>query len=192
MGHVKRIAIFASGGGSNAEAIICHFKKVAEADIHLIITNNPNAGVIERAKKHGISYYVHSHEEADSGHILQLLQSNAIDFIVLAGYLKKIHPDLIQAYPHKIVNIHPALLPKFGGKGMYGMHVHRAVVDAGEKKSGATIHYVNEAYDEGAIIEQHSCAIEKDETPEEVQKKVLELEHRYYPACIEQLIKAIG
>lgn len=182
------IAIFASGGGSNAEVIINHFEQSTKGKIALIVTNNKNAYVIERAKNHNIPYYIHSKEEIENGGIEALMKEHKIEFIVLAGYLKKISTGLVQDFPNKMVNIHPALLPKFGGKGMYGMNVHRAVVEAEEKESGITIHYVNENYDEGNIIEQHSCALEKGMDAEEVQKRVLELEHKYFASCIESLL----
>ena len=182
------IAIFASGGGSNAEKIIHHFDHVPQGTIALIVTDNRKAGVIARAENHNIPWYVHSSGDMEDGTLLTLLEEYKIDFIVLAGYLKKISPDLIEAFPNAIVNIHPALLPKFGGKGMYGMNVHKAVVEAGENESGPTIHYVNENYDEGNIIAQFTCKIDKNTSPEEVQKKVLQLEHKHYPKVIEQLI----
>lgn len=187
----KNIAIFASGGGSNAEVIIEHFKNSDAANITLIVTNKENAFVIERAKNHNIPYFIHTKEDVDNGNILAKLNEFEIDFIVLAGYLKRIHPELITEYPNKIVNIHPALLPKFGGKGMYGMNVHKAVVEAQEETTGITIHYVNENYDEGNIIEQHACLIEPEASPESVQKQVLELEHKYFAQSIEMLVRKL-
>jgi phosphoribosylglycinamide formyltransferase-1 len=185
----KNIAIFASGGGSNAEEIITHFANSEKGQIALIVTNNPKAFVINRAEKHGIPYYLHQNEDLENGNLEKILQDSAIDFIVLAGYLKKITPSLVALYPKKIVNIHPALLPKFGGKGMYGMNVHKAVVEAKERRSGITIHYVDENYDEGSIIEQHQCLLNTHNmTPESVQSDVLELEHRYFSKCIERLL----
>lgn len=185
---IKNIAIFASGGGSNAEVIIEHFVDSDTAQIALIVTNNANAFVIERAKNHEIPCFLHSKEDADNGVLVATMSEFEIKFIVLAGYLKRIHPDLIANFSNKIVNIHPALLPKFGGKGMYGMNVHRAVVEANEKTSGITIHYVNENYDEGNIIEQHECIIPPNSSPEQVQKLVLELEHQYFAQSIEMLL----
>jgi phosphoribosylglycinamide formyltransferase-1 len=187
----KNIAIFASGGGSNAEVIINHFENSDVAQIALIVTNKARAHVIERAKSRAIPYYVHPNEDIDNGNLVAKMKVFEIDFIVLAGYLKRIHPDLISAYPNHIVNIHPALLPKFGGKGMYGMHVHCAVVEANEKTSGITIHYINENYDEGNIIEQHECLIPANASPEMVQKLVLELEHQYFAQSIEMLVRNI-
>lgn len=184
-----RIAIFASGGGSNAEAIISHFKDVKWADVVLIVSNNKKAGVLERANRLGIKAYVHDRAAVTNEKLVHLMEKEKIDFIVLAGYMRKINPDLIQAYPNAIVNIHPALLPKFGGKGMYGMHVHEAVVKEGEKVSGPTIHFVNENYDEGSIIAQFTCEVDPTDTAADVQKKVLKLEHQHYPVVIEQILK---
>lgn len=189
MTNQVHIAIFASGGGSNAEQILNHFKKNERISIRLVVTNATKAGVLERAQNHNVPSFVHSKEDAENGSLLQKLKDEKIDFIVLAGYLKKIGDDLIEAYPNKIVNIHPALLPKFGGKGMYGTNVHRAVVEARETESGPTIHFVNENYDEGAIIEQHKCKIEASDSAEDVQRKVLALEHKYFAPCIEKVIE---
>ena len=191
MDKVINIAIFASGSGSNAAVIIDHFNQVTEASITLIVSDNPNAYVLERAQKAGIDSVVHSKEDSTEGRILESLKAKQIDFIVLAGYLKKVGDDLLTAFPNRIVNIHPALLPKYGGKGMHGMNVHKAVVEAGEEESGATVHYVNENYDEGAIIEQFKCQIESSDTAEIVQQKVLKLEHKHYASVIEQLLKEV-
>ena len=185
----KNIAIFASGGGSNAEVIINYFEKSTTVTIALIVTNNKNAFVIERAINHTIPYFVHSNADLENGILEDLLVKKGIDFIVLAGYLKKINRSLINNFPNKIVNIHPALLPKFGGKGMYGMNVHLAVAASGEKETGITIHYVNENYDEGSIIEQHICAVDNDLSAEQIQKRVLKLEHAYFAPCIERIIE---
>lgn len=189
MKNQVRIAIFASGGGSNAEQLLAHFKDNLNIEVKLIVSNISDAGVLDRAKNHNVSTFVHTKEDAQDGGLLQKLVNEQIDLIVLAGYLKKIGDDLIYAFPNKIINIHPALLPKFGGKGMYGMNVHKAVVEAQEKESGPTIHYVNENYDEGAIIEQHKCKIESSDSPEDVQRKVLALEHKFFAPCIENVIK---
>lgn len=184
----KNIAIFATGGGSNAEAIIAHFKTSDKGQVGLIVTNSAKAGVIDRAEKHDIPFYILEKGELEAGEFAEVLEAMAIDFVVLAGFLKKIPADVLAAYPNKIVNIHPALLPKFGGKGMYGMNVHKAVVEAKETESGMTIHYVNENYDEGNIIEQHKVALTGNETPEEVASKVLALEHKFYAPCIASLL----
>ena len=184
----KNIAIFASGGGSNAEEIMRHFKTSNVARISLIVSNNPKSGTLYRAEKYNIPGYVHQPEELLNGKLENVLKAYKIDFIVLAGYLKKVPDTIIAKFDKRLVNIHPALLPKFGGHGMYGMNVHKAVVAAKEKVSGITIHYVNEHYDEGGIIEQHDCLILPNDSAIEVQEKVLELEHRFYAPCIEKLI----
>lgn len=190
----KKIAIFASGGGSNAEVILNYFNDSVNINIALIVTNNQKAFVLQRAKKHKIPSFYHSvvkgsNTKLENQQLEKVLQENKIDFIVLAGYLKKIPSTLIQKFEQKIVNIHPALLPKFGGKGMYGMNVHRAVLEANEKESGITIHYVNENYDEGNTIEQHKCSIDKTMTAEQIQQRVLELEHKYFAPCIKRLLE---
>lgn len=191
MNKVINIAIFASGSGSNAAVIIDHFNQVTEANITLVVSDNPNAHVLERAERAEIDSVIHSREDSNNGRILETLQQKQIDFIVLAGYLKKVGDDVLTAFPNRIVNIHPALLPKHGGKGMYGMNVHRAVVQAGDSESGPTIHYVNGQYDEGAIIEQFICKVEGSDTAEIVQQKVLKLEHEHYAPVIEQLLKEL-
>lgn len=188
LSDMKNIAIFASGSGSNAEEIMKHFANNNSGRITLVVSNNPNAFVLERAKKYDIPTHVYNKEDIKNGKLLEHLRSFQIEFIVLAGYLKKVPDDIIEAYPKAIVNIHPALLPKFGGKGMYGMNVHRAVVEARETKSGMTIHYVDENYDEGDIIEQHECSVNPEDTPEDLQRKVLELEHNYFAPCIERIL----
>jgi len=187
----KNIAIFASGGGSNAEEIMRHFKKNDVARVSLIVSNNPKSGALYRAEKYNIPGYVHTPEDLENGKLENVLKAYKIDFIVLAGYLKKVPDGILKKYDKKIVNIHPALLPKYGGHGMYGMNVHKAVVAAGEKKSGITIHYVNENYDEGGIIEQHECEISSKDTAIAVQEKVLKLEHKYFAPCIEKIILSL-
>ncbi|QKG81097.1 phosphoribosylglycinamide formyltransferase [Tenuifilum thalassicum] len=187
---MKNIAIFASGSGSNAEQIIKHFElRKQYGKVKLIATDNPKAFVIERAKKYSIPLYVFSKAELQDGSVLQHLTENNIDFIVLAGFLKMIPEEIVSAFPSRIVNIHPALLPKYGGKGMYGDRVHRAVIKAGEKFSGITIHYVNERYDEGDIVFQARCEVKDDDTVKSLATRVHELEWKYYPEVIENLIK---
>ncbi len=182
-----KIAIFASGGGSNARAIIEYFKFKQGFEIVLVVSNKPNAGVLEMAKNQGISTLVISHSSFyRTEDILNHLKG--VDLIVLAGFLWLIPSYLIDAFPSGIVNIHPALLPKYGGKGMYGIHVHRAVKAAKEKESGISIHFVNEAYDEGQLIFQQNCVIEPEDSPEMIAKKVLQLEHRHFAPTIEQLL----
>ncbi|MDG1849533.1 MAG: phosphoribosylglycinamide formyltransferase, partial [Flavobacteriales bacterium] len=163
---MNRIAIFASGSGSNAENIINYFSDNEEFEVVLILSNNPKAFVLERAKKYDLESVVFSTNELKySTKVLDTLKEYNASIVVLAGFLLKIPKYLIRHYPNAIVNIHPALLPKYGGKGMYGMNVHRAVVDNKESESGITIHYVNENYDEGAIIFQASCAIASTDSP---------------------------
>lgn len=185
-----RLAIFASGGGSNALSIIRHFEKVKDIAVVYVLSNNPNPGVFRHAESFGIEYRCFGPEERDNPELLgEALQSRQIDYIVLAGYMKKIPGFLLEAYPDRILNIHPALLPSFGGKGMYGMNVHRAVIEAGAKQSGISIHLVNEEYDRGAILFQQSLEVHPQDTAESLAKRVLELEHRYYPQIIEEYIR---
>lgn len=187
---MTRIAIIASGSGSNAENIARYFKGHAEVDISLILSNNSGAYVHERAAKLGIPSFTFTKAEFDEGsEILEILREYEIDFIVLAGFLLKISQPLLDAYAGRIVNIHPALLPKYGGKGMYGDKVHRAVIDAGETESGITIHYVNERYDEGNIIFQSTCKVEPDDNCETLAARVHALEYSHFPRVIETVIK---
>lgn len=184
-----KIALFASGSGSNAENIIEYFSESRELLFPIIVSNKSDAFVHERARRLGIPSYTFSAAQFREGTaIIELLQANAIDFIVLAGFLLKIQAPILQAYPNKIINIHPALLPKYGGKGMYGHHVHQAVVAAGERESGITIHYVNENYDEGAIIFQARCELTPFDTPETVAEKVHQLEYKYFPETIKSIV----
>jgi len=188
-----RIAIFASGSGSNAENIAEYFRDHADIQVALILSNNPGAYVHERAKKLGIPSYTFSKAAFDEGSaVLHILREYQTDFIVLAGFLLKVSQPLLDAFPRRIVNIHPALLPKYGGKGMYGDRVHRAVVEAGERESGITIHYVNENYDEGDIIFQARCEVIPGETPEDVARKVHELEYAHFPVVIDALLKKLN
>ncbi len=183
------IAIFASGSGSNAENIINYFRGKNNIHFPIILSNKQDAGVHQRAKKLGVpSICFTAKEMNETNRILDLLNQYQIDFIVLAGFLLKVPSNLIDAYPDKIINIHPALLPKYGGKGMYGSHVHEAVIATGEKESGITIHYVNNRYDEGQIIFQAKCDIYIDDTPETLAGKIHELEYKFFPLTIEKLI----
>jgi phosphoribosylglycinamide formyltransferase-1 len=182
---MTRIAIFASGSGSNAENIANYFSKSQEIDISLFLTNNANAFVLERAKKLGIKSKVFTKDEfLKTDNILHFLHENNINLIVLAGFLLKIPQNLIKSFPNKIINIHPALLPKFGGKGMYGDNVHKAVVEANETESGITIHYVNENYDEGEIIFQAKCEVLPEDTYQDVANKIHKLEYEHFPKVI--------
>ncbi len=183
-----RIAIFASGSGSNAENIISFFSSDPRFEFPVIISNKKNAFVHLRAEKLKIHSVTFSREDFESGEsILYFLQSQQINAIILAGFLLKIPIKLIQAFPNKIINIHPALLPKYGGKGMYGHHVHEAVKNAGETVSGITIHYVNEHYDDGNIIFQAKCSVLPTDTSEIIAEKVHKLEYEYFPRVIEEI-----
>lgn len=200
----KNVAVLASGSGSNAENIIRFFRENKgdkgdkgfkgnedneEICFPVIVSNKEDAYVHERAKKLGISSYTFKKSDFESGKVLEFLKEQQIDFIILAGFLLKVPENLLRAYPDKIINIHPALLPKFGGKGMYGSHVHEAVVAAKEKESGITIHYVNENYDEGQIIFQAKCEVLPTDTPDDVAEKVHALEYEFFPEVIAQKLK---
>ena len=186
---MKRIAIFASGNGTNAQRIIEYFQGSHKVTIGLILTNNPQAFVLERAKQAKIPTLCFNRKEFyDSNFILDILSVQGISFIVLAGFLWLIPEYLLNAYKGNIINIHPALLPKFGGKGMYGMRVHEAVIQSGDKESGITIHHVNQHYDEGQIIFQVKCPVEPGDTPESLAERVHQLEYKYFPEVIESVI----
>ena len=184
----KHLCIFASGTGSNAQKIIDFFRDNDAINISLIVTNKATAGVLSIAQRERIPSHILAKNELGSEAFITTLKQNDIDLIVLAGFLKLIPLDLIKAFPNRIVNIHPALLPKYGGKGMYGMNVHVAVKENGETKSGMTIHYVNEHFDEGEHIFQASCDIFPDDTPAMIARKVLVLEHGFYGIVIEELL----
>ncbi len=186
---MKKIAIFASGSGSNAENIIQYFAQKPQFCVKSVFCNVPDAYVLERAKKYRIPTFVFNREEfRNPDKVFRQLQEQEIDFIVLAGFLWLMPSFITAAWPNKIVNIHPALLPAYGGKGMYGHHVHEAVIAAGEKESGITIHYVNDHYDQGAIIFQAKCPVLPTDTPDDLAARVHELEYRYFPEIIEKTI----
>ena len=188
----KRIAIFASGSGSNAQKLMELYKRNPEVEIALVLTNNPDAYVLQRADNFEIPTHIFDrHEFYQTDNIIDLLKNLDIDLIVLAGFLWLIPKKLIAEYPGRIVNIHPAILPKFGGKGMYGDHVHHAVMAAGETEGGITIHYVNENYDEGEYIYQGKYKIEKGDNLEMIKFKGQQLEHQHYPRIIDGIIKKI-
>jgi len=188
----KKIAVFASGNGSNAENIYEYFKKTPTVEVSLILTNNANAGVLERASRLNIPSFVFDRTDFySSTKIVDVLESNGIDLVVLAGFLWLIPDKLINTFPNKIINIHPALLPKYGGKGMYGDNVHKAVVANGEKESGITIHLVNEHYDEGKILFQAKCDVTPNDTYEDVANKIHTLEYEHFPEVIEKVLKAL-
>jgi phosphoribosylglycinamide formyltransferase-1 len=185
------LAIFASGGGSNALKIIEHFKAHPAIGVALVVSNKKDSGVLDIAHKNGIPTLIIQRQSFyESQEILKVLAEYRVDFLVLAGFLWLVPSYLVRAFPRKILNIHPALLPKYGGKGMYGSHVHSAVKDAGETESGMTIHFVNEHYDEGDIVFQASCALETNDSPADIARKVLVLEHEFYPKTIEKVVTA--
>lgn len=189
---MKRIAIFASGNGSNAERLTKYFSGNTDVEISLILTNRSDAGVIERAKNLGVKSVVFNRGDfVEDGMVDVLLHHHSIDFVILAGFLWLIPDFMINNFPNKIVNIHPALLPKYGGKGMFGMNVHKAVINAGEKQSGISIHYVNSKYDEGQIIFQATVDIEDNETAETLAGKIHELEYEHFPLIIEETLLSI-
>ncbi len=186
----KRIAIFASGSGSNAQKIMEHFKRSNDAEVALILTNNSDAYVLQRADNFEVPTHIFGKKEFyQTDRIIQLLKNLNINLVVLAGFLWLVPENLLKAYPNKIINIHPALLPKFGGKGMYGDKIHSAVLEAEEHESGITIHFVNEAFDEGEIIHQSKFKIEKGDDIKMMKFKIQQLEHLHFPKVIESLLK---
>lgn len=188
---MHRIAIFASGSGTNAERIMQHFAEQPKIMVSLVLSNKKEAPVLEKARKAGVETRSFSRDEFyDCNRILEVLQDRKIDFVVLAGFMWLVPEYLVKAYSDRIINIHPALLPKFGGKGMYGMNVHRAVKEAGETESGITIHLVNEEYDKGRVLFQAACKIEENDTPESIAAKIHSLEYANFPVQIEQFISA--
>ncbi|MBE8721037.1 phosphoribosylglycinamide formyltransferase [Sphingobacterium pedocola] len=189
----KRIAIFASGSGSNAQKIMEHFKYSHEVEVALILSNNPDAYVLQRADNFEIPSHVFDKNDFyQTTEIVDLLKRLDIDLVVLAGFLWLIPQNLLKAFPNKIINIHPALLPKHGGKGMYGDRVHQAVLNAGDDEHGITIHFVNENFDEGEVIYQARFKVEPDDTLEVIKFNGQQLEHLHYPKVIENLLKKYG
>lgn len=184
----KKLCIFASGTGSNAKKIIDYFRNSDTVEVSLIVSDKPNVGVLSIAQKEGIQWKVLAKAELSTEAFSASLKSQSISLIILAGFLKLIPKGLIKAFPDQIINIHPALLPKYGGKGMYGMNVHHAVSENKEKNSGITIHYVNERFDDGRHIFQASCQVNPDDTAQMIAKKVQVLEHGYFPLVIEQVL----
>jgi phosphoribosylglycinamide formyltransferase-1 len=186
---MKNIAIFASGSGTNAQKIIEYFSTVKSAKVSLILSNKADAFVLERARKFSIPTLVFDRDDFyKSDKVLRVLLDNDISLIVLAGFLWLVPEKVLDHFPGRVVNIHPALLPDYGGKGMYGSRVHRAVIENGEKESGITIHYVNSRYDEGDIIFQAKCEVKPDDSPESLAERIHRLEHKYYPLVIDKLI----
>ncbi|UCG28345.1 MAG: phosphoribosylglycinamide formyltransferase [Bacteroidales bacterium] len=190
---MKRIAIFASGSGTNAQNIIEYFQNHHEIDVTLVLSNKKDAYVLERASRFNVPTRTFTREEFyQSESVLETLRQHKIDFIVLAGFLWLIPTYLLQVYTGRMINIHPALLPKYGGKGMYGKYVHEAVLANGEKESGISIHFVNEEYDKGDIIFQARCPVENEDTPESLARRIHKLEYEHFPKVIEQVISGIG
>lgn len=186
----KRIAIFASGRGSNAAKIMEHFSDNVHGEVVLVCSNRSDAGVLDLAQAHSIPSFTFNRTEFNEGEaVIERLKIERVDLVVLAGFLWKIPERMIEEFPLGIVNIHPSLLPKFGGHGMYGMHVHKAVIEAGESHSGITIHLVDDLYDHGARLFQARVRVEPNDTAEQLAARVLELEHRYYPKVIEGLCR---
>ena len=187
---MKNIAIFASGEGTNAENLFNYFNNDKRVKIKLVVTNNDEAGIVEKAERHKKNVQIISKSALNeyTAQIIEFLQTEKIDIIVLAGFLLKIPEQFVKAFPNQIINIHPALLPKFGGKGMYGANVHNAVLANKEIESGITVHYVNEEYDKGAIILQEKCEVTTDDTLETLTAKIRKLEFEYFPKAIEKIL----
>lgn len=186
---MKKIILFASGSGSNAVNIIQYFQEKKTAEAVAVFSNNPEAKVLEKASKLNVPVHIFTKEELNTGKVLEKVKDLGPDLIILAGFLWKFPDDIVAAYPNKIINIHPALLPKYGGKGMYGMNVHRAVLENKESHSGISIHFVNENYDEGTLIFQAEVAVDSCTTAEEIALKVQELEHIHFPQVIDRFLK---
>ena len=189
---MKGIAIFASGSGTNAQKIMEHFSNSKIAKVSLVLSNKADAFVLKRAEKMRIATTVFDRADFyETKMVLNILKEYNIDFIVLAGFLWLVPEELVKMYRGRLINIHPALLPKYGGKGMYGDRVHKAVIDNGESESGITIHHVNEVYDDGSIIFQAKCEVRKDDTTDILAQRIHTLEHRYYPEVVEEVIAAL-
>lgn len=186
---MKRIVIFASGSGSNAENLIKFFQNSDSTSVVQVLTNNQHAKVLDRCKRLKVSAFSFNRTAfTKTDDVLNLLKATKPDLIVLAGFLWKFPEHILEAFPNKVINVHPALLPKYGGKGMYGMHVHEAVVANNESETGITIHYVNENYDEGAIIFQAKCEVNKKDTVKDVAAKIHELEMKHFPEVVKKLL----
>lgn len=189
---MRNIAIFASGSGTNAENIIKYFSNSRIAKVILVLSNRHEAPVLKRAKAHNVEALFFEYSDFySSGKVLDILVRNKVDYIILAGFLWLVPENILSLYEKRIVNIHPALLPRYGGKGMYGDKVHKAVISSGDKKSGITIHYVNKQYDEGDIIFQAVCPVEPGDTPESLASRIHALEYEHYPVVIERLISEL-
>lgn len=184
----KRIILFASGSGTNVENIVRYFQHNSRLEIAMVFTNNPNAGVIDRISSTKIPVTIFEKNQLTDGFLLNQIQLLNPDLIVLAGFLLKIPPDFTQIFSNKIINIHPSLLPKHGGKGMYGERVHQSVKDDGDTETGISVHFVNEHYDEGAIIFQAQVSVDKKDTVQDIADKVHQLEYKHYPEVIQNLL----
>ena len=186
---MTNLAVFVSGSGTNCENIICYFQESERARVVLVVSNRADAFALVRATRLGVPTCVVSKEEfADSSRMLALLREHSVDFIVLAGFLLMVPPYLVRAYQGRMVNIHPSLLPKYGGKGLYGHHVHEAVWQARETVTGITIHWVNEEYDQGAVIRQFTTPVLPDDTPDDIAAHIHELEQQHFPKVIESVL----
>ncbi|MCE2616611.1 phosphoribosylglycinamide formyltransferase [Phocaeicola oris] len=188
---MKKIAILASGEGTNAENIICYFQQRKTAEVVVVFANKQHIGVFQRGEKLGVEVKFVPNSDFTNGVALKELQKYNVDFIVLAGFLYKLPEEILNAYPDKIVNIHPALLPKHGGKGMYGLRVHASVIADGDNESGITIHYIDNNYDRGTNIFQAKCIVKPDDTPESLAQRVHKLEYKYFPVVIEAVLLGI-
>ncbi len=189
---MRNIAIFASGSGTNAENLVHFFRTSPFGQVSLVLTNRPDAGVIQRAQSLDTECVVFNRRQFyDTNEVVDLLVERGIEFIILAGFLWLVPDNLLELYDNKIVNIHPALLPKYGGRGMYGHFVHEAVIANAEKESGITIHYVNSRYDEGDVILQARCKVEIDDTPHSLASKIHTLEYEHFPKAVEALLKKL-
>ena len=184
----KHVVIFASGSGSNAQRLLEHFQYHPQIKVVALFSNNPEAYALKRAENFNVPTHVFNRDQFRNGTVLQWVNKYQPDLIVLAGFLWLVPTAFIQAYPNKIINIHPGLLPKYGGKGMHGLHVHQAVLDNKEIESGITIHYVNEFYDQGAVIYQDLCPVQANDTAEILASRVLQLEHQHFPRIVEKLL----
>lgn len=186
---MNNIAIFASGFGSNAQRLIEYFQSTKTATVRLLLSNNPKAGALDKAKAFKVPSIVFNREDFYSTEkVLEALKTHRIDYIILAGFLWLVPDNLIEAFPRHIINVHPALLPNYGGKGMYGMKVHEAVIANKEKESGITIHYINAEYDKGTVIFQARCSIDNTDTPETLAQKIHRLEYEHFPVVVEKVL----
>jgi formyltetrahydrofolate-dependent phosphoribosylglycinamide formyltransferase len=187
-----RTAVFASGGGSNFQALLDHQRPAGTWEIVLLVTDRAEAGAVARARAVGVPVASVSAGAAEDGHeLLDVLTEHGVQLVLLAGYMRLVPREVVARFENRMLNVHPALLPKFGGKGMYGMRVHRAVLEAGETESGATVHFVDEEYDRGATVEQRSVPVLVDDTPDALAARVLEVEHALYPAVVDRICAAI-